>query len=77
MAISPIAIATHGMLNSPLSVAAVRGHLTIGELEAIQRGGDSSKPRLLMPDERLDRQLKREDDEILAIIIAATEVMNQ
>ena len=44
----------------------------------ILRGGDSSKPglRLLMPDEQLDRQLKREDEE-LAIIIAAIEVMNK
>jgi len=72
MAISPIAIATQGTLNSPLSVAAVRGHLIIALEEAVLRGGDSSKKglRLLMPDERLDRQLKREDDEILAIIIA-------
>lgn len=73
MAISPIAIATHGFLNSPLSVAAVRGKLTISIEEAELRGGDSSKLRLLMPDERLDRQLKREDDEILAIIMAFME----
>lgn len=77
MAISPIAIATQGLLNSPLSVAAVRGHLTIAILVAELRGADSSKPRLLMPDERLDRQLKREDDEILTIIIAAMEIMDE
>ena len=79
MAISPIAIATHGVLNSPLSVAAVRGHLTIEIEDAIEqaRGGDSSKLRLLMPDEKLDRLLKREDEEILAIIIAFTENMNE
>lgn len=73
MTISPIAIATHGTLNSPLSVAAIRGKLTIAVEEAVElRGGDSAKTalRLLMPDERLDRQLKREDDEILTIIIA-------
>ena len=34
MAISPIAIATQGLLDSPLSVAAVRGHLTL-EAEVI------------------------------------------
>lgn len=79
MAISPIAIATHGTLNSPLSVAAVRGHLTI-EAQVILdelRGGDSSKLRLLMPDEKMDRLLKREDEEILAIIIAFMEKMNE
>ena len=78
MAISPIAIATHGTLNSPLSVAAVRGHLTIEVAVAVEeaRGGDSSKLRLLYPDEKLDRLLKREDDEILAIIIAFTEKMD-
>jgi hypothetical protein len=47
------------------------------EVETIEplRGGDSSKRalRLLMPDERLDRQLRREDDEVLAIVIAITE----
>lgn len=78
MAISPIDIATQGLLDSPLSVAAVRGHLTL-EAEVIleeARGGDSSKLRLLMPDEKLDRLLKREDEEILAIIIQFMERMN-
>lgn len=77
MAISPITIATQGTLNSPLAVAAVRGHLTIG-LEAIEeaRGGDSSKLRLLMPEEKIDRLLKREDEEILQIIIEFMERMN-
>ena len=78
MAISPIAIATQGLLDSPLSVAAVRGHLTL-EAEVIleeARGGDSSKLRLLMPDEKLDRLLKREDEERLAIIIQFMERMN-
>lgn len=78
MAISPIDIATQGLLDSPISVAAVRGHLTL-EAEVIleeARGGDSSKLRLLMPDEKLDRLLKREDEEILAIIIQFMERMN-
>lgn len=79
MAISPIAIATHGLLNSPLSVAAVRGHLTIEAAVAVEeaRGGDSSKLRLLMPDEKMDRLLKREDEEIIAIIIAFMETQGE
>ena len=78
MAISPIAIGTEGYLNSPLSVS-VLGYLTIAIEDAVLRGGDSSKRalRLLMPDERLDRQLKREDDEILSIIIAWMENMRK
>ena len=76
MAVTPIDIATHGMLNSPLSVAAVRGRLHIETAIAEARGGDSSKLRLLMPDEKLDRLLKREDEEILAIIIEFMERMN-
>ena len=75
MAISPIAIATQGLLNSPLSVAAVRGHLTI-EDEAATGGGRYGRP-FLLPYQKLQRQLKREDEEILAIIIAATEVMDE
>lgn len=71
MAISPYHIATQGALNSPLSMASARGMLTIAIDEA--RGGDSSKLRLLYPDERIDRLLKREDEEILQIIIAFIE----
>jgi hypothetical protein len=57
----------------------VRGHLTIAIEDAVVHGSDSSKwgLRLLMPDEHLDRQLKREDDEILSIIIAWMEGMNK
>ena len=79
MAISPIAIATQGVLNSPLSVAAVRGHLIIEAAAAVEeaRGGDSSKLRMLMPDEKLDRLLKREDEEIIAIIIAFMECIEE
>ena len=75
--ISPIAIATQGLLNSPLSVAAVRGHLTISIAIAEARGGDSSKLRLLMPDERMDRLLKREDEEIMQIILAFMETLDE
>ncbi len=75
MAISPIAIATQGLLNSPLSVAAVRGHLTIeiGVDDVVPGGaggGRRGSRRLLLPFQKLRRQLLREDEEILAIIIA-------
>ena len=79
MAISPITIATQGFLNSPLAVAAVRGRLFI-ELSVpsgTSTGGAVARRRLLMPDERLDRQLKREDEEVVAIIIAFMEVMDE
>ncbi len=68
--ISPIAIATHGTLNSPLSVAAVRGHLTIDADEAIGSG-------LMLPGNRILQRLWREDDEILTIIIAFMETMDE
>ena len=77
--ISPLAIATDGYLNSPLSVA-VDGYLTIVTIPpvpAIVDDGGDSKLRLLMPDEKLDRLLKREDDEILQIIIEFMEKMNE
>ncbi len=77
MTISPIAIATHGLLNSPLAVAACRGHLII-ELDTVATGGGRiGGPRLLLPAQKLRRQQLREDDEILAIIIAAMEVMDE
>ena len=82
MAISPIAIATQGVLNSPLSVAAVRGHLIIEAqeiLDGVRAGGFAaiSELRLLMPDEKLDRLLKREDEEILAIIVSFMENLDE
>ncbi len=70
MAISPIAIATHGALNSPLSMAAVRGHLTIAVDDAIGSG-------LMLPGNRMLQRLWREDDDILAIIAAFMEVMDE
>ena len=80
MAISPIAIATQGLLNSPLSVAAVRGHLTIATAKIVDNGGGfilTGVPgRWKHPAVRKDEilaQLRREDDEILAIIIASIE----
>lgn len=80
MAISPIAIATHGLLNSPLSVSAIRGRLTIvseaGEVIPGPGGGMHGTwehPFLRM--ERMRDQILREDEEILAIIMAAMRVI--
>jgi hypothetical protein len=74
MAISPIAIATHGLLNSPLSVAAVRGKLTI-DADTVAGSGITASP-YMMPGP-LWRQLQREDDDIVAIIAAFMEVMDE
>lgn len=86
--ISPINLSTQGLLNSPLAVAAIRGRLIILVEEAEDVGGGSSKRRTGLEDprnytyrvtpEQLDKlkaQLEREDDEILAIVMAAMEVL--
>lgn len=86
--ISPIAIATQGLLNSPLSVAAVRGHLTIGFIPPVPEddGGGGGKRRGALQDPReytytpekvdmLRAQLLNEDDEILTIVMAAVETL--
>lgn len=82
--ISPINIATQGLLNSPLAVAAVRGHLIIGDIDVPVPGGGGGKgglehPRYYtMTPQKLDNlknQLLNEDDEILAIIQAIMEVI--
>ena len=74
--ISPLAIATHGLLNSPLSVAAIRGHLTIESIPPVPPGnlpgGSSDKPlshRVILA------RIQREDDEILAIIMASVDLL--
>ena len=76
MTISPIAIATHGTLNSPLSVAAVRGHLTIIEVLVDEevRGG-SSDPALIaqaiapkVVDPMLRAKLLREECQNLVLV---------
>ena len=83
MAISPITIATHGLLNSPLSVAAVRGRLRVETQTGIVTEGPGGGGVSGMPGtwehpyvirERLWDQIKREDDEILAIIMAFMEL---
>lgn len=83
MAISPITIATQGTLNSPLAVAAVRGHLTTGAIIAPPKGGGLGwgaygrwKHPQLERDE-LMQQIQREDDEIITIIAAFMEIMNK
>ena len=83
MAISPIAIATQGTLNSPLSVAGVRGHLTLLALiEEEVRGGSSDPAKIAQAiaprvvDPVLRDKLLREDEEILAIILAAIKVID-
>jgi hypothetical protein len=79
MPVVPLRVATQGLLHSPLAVAAVRGRLTLDAQVIVDElhGGNSSKLRLLMPDEKLDRLLKREDEEILAIIIAFMENLDE
>jgi hypothetical protein len=81
MAISPITIATQGLLNSPLSVAAVRGRLTIGDIPVPPTrppGGNSGtaatwiSPYVLR--DRRRAQIEREDEEILAVIMAFMEL---
>ena len=70
--ISPITIATQGLLNSPLSVAAVRGRLRIETdlPEDVVRGGSSqASPAVILA------RLRREDDEILAIIMASVDLL--
>jgi len=83
MAISPITIATHGLLNSPLSVAAIRGRLRIeaaapptgpgggGHMGGVR--GEWVHPFVLK--EQLWEQILREEDEILAIIMAAVRII--
>ena len=69
MAISPIAIGTEGYLNSPLSVS-VLGYLTIDDDDVTGSG-------LVLPRNALMRRLQREDEEIIAIITAFMEVMDE
>lgn len=70
--VSPITVATQGLLNSPLAVAAVRGRLSIDLLEEV-RGGSSDGKYQISP--ALRAKLLREDEEILAIIISFMESM--
>ena len=84
MVLSPIAIATQGALNSPLSMAAVRGHLTIEALIAEAVDGGSSDPAKIaqqiapkVADPMLRAKLLREDEEILTIIMAFLEDLDE
>lgn len=84
--LSPINVATQGLFNCPLAVAAVRGRLICFEpLDvSVPGGGDSihhrqryeKYRRLLEPDEKLARQLKREDEEITVVVMSITEILD-
>ena len=78
IALLPTLSAQGNITSSSILSLSLTADLQVAEPAEVLRGGDSSEPdlRLLMPDEKLDRQLKREDEE-LAIIIAAIEVMKK
>lgn len=83
--ISPINLATQGLLNSPLAVAAVRGHLIIGEIVIPPKpGGGGPKGGLqgvkeydITPKKlaELRARINDEDEEIISIITAVMEVI--
>ncbi len=82
MAISPLAIATQGVLNSPLSVAAVRGRLNIPLDVSVPGSGSKKGPSFVKgewehPYVRLEKQRIREDEEIMIVISAFIKVMNR
>jgi hypothetical protein len=84
MALVPLDIATIGYLDSPLSVA-VDGYLSLGQGSVGGGGWGSGRRRRYPPLERwkspiveldelqslLELQVEREDEEIIAIILAA------
>jgi hypothetical protein len=85
MAVIPLAVATDGYLDSPLSVA-VDGYLTLGEIPPVVTppGGGGGKGGLQHPKyytytpeqvDMLKAQLLNEDDEILAIVMAAVDIL--
>lgn len=80
--LSPINVATQGLFNCPLAVAAVRGRLICFDPIEDDNGGDSSQSayekykRLLTPEEKLHRQLKREDEEITIVVMGITEILD-
>jgi len=78
--LSPINVATQGLFNCPLAVAAVRGRLICFDpiITEPDDGGDSYKKykRLLTPEEKLHRQLMREDEEITVIVMGITEILD-
>jgi len=87
MAVQPLAVATSGYLDSPLS-AAVSGYLYLGDVPAPPpppaQGGGGGKGGLQHPKyytytpEQVDvlkSQLLNEDDEILAIVMAAVDIL--
>ena len=84
MPVIPLDVATDGYLNSPLSVA-VDGYLSLGEAPTPPpTGGGGGKGGLQHPKyytytpeqvDMLKSQLLNEDDEILAIVMAAVDTL--
>lgn len=83
MAVIPLDVATRGLLDSPLSVS-VDGYLSLGGAPVPPPkpppGGGGRPVRGTWEHpyhklERLQAQLEREDEEILAIIMAALKVL--
>jgi len=86
MAVQPLAVATSGYLDSPLSVA-VSGYLYLGDVPPTPTpptGGGGGKGGLQHPKyytytpeqvDMLRSQLLNEDDEILAIVMAAVDTL--
>jgi hypothetical protein len=82
--VSPITVATQGLLNSPLAVAAVRGRLSIALLVEEEVRGGSSDPALIakaiaprVVDPVLRAKLLREDEEIMVIILAIVDRLDE
>lgn len=84
MAIIPLDVATRGYLDSPLSVS-VDGYLSLGGAPTPPGGGLGwgalgGRPwthPLVERDRRLKKQAKREDEEILAVIMAFMEMFRR
>lgn len=84
MAIVPLDVVTRGLLDSPLSVSA-DGYLSLGGAPPAPGGGLGwgflgGKPwthPLVERDERLKEQAQREDEEILAVIMAFMEIFRR
>ena len=86
MAISPITIATHGVLNSPLSVAAVRGRLRI--ITSLDGGYSPHPSRMKNPTyerwkspgvirDELEALVRREDEELIILVTSFIRVIDE
>lgn len=65
------------IISQMIALKLLAGASPLDAVDEPVHGSDSSKwglkPRLLMPDEREDRRIKREDEEVLTLIIAMNE----